>query len=209
MITLFIDTADKYLNVSLYESNKVLSFFKEENDLTLSSKLLPVIKGVLEKGNINKKEVDQIMIVTGPGSFTGVRMGVTVAKTYAYSLNKKVIPISKLEVMASTYFEGAYILSLIDARANYVYAGLYDKDLNNIISDSYLSIEELLDKLKPYTNIVVSSYDDIDIGLEVIKPEENIDRILSKHFNDQGVNPHSLNPVYLKRTEAEEKHDKN
>jgi len=41
------------------------------------------------------------------------------------------------------------------------------------------------------------------------KPEENIDRILSKHFNDQGVNPHSLNPVYLKRTEAEEKHDKN
>jgi tRNA A37 threonylcarbamoyladenosine modification protein TsaB len=119
------------------------------------------------------------------------------------------VGISKLELLASTSFEEDYVLAVIDARANYVYAGLYDKDLNNVIKDSYLSIEELLDKIKPYNNIVVATYDDIDLGIKKILPEENIDKIVKKYINDKGVNAHKLNPIYLKRTEAEEKYDKN
>jgi tRNA threonylcarbamoyladenosine biosynthesis protein TsaB len=209
MITLFIDTADKYLSINLYKEMNLISFFKEQNDLNLSSRLVPVLKSVIEKSNIDKKEIDKIMVVTGPGSFTGTRMGVTVAKTYAYALNKEIVGISKLELLASTSFEEKYILSVMDARANYVYAGLYDKELNNVIKDSYLSIEELLDKIKPYTNIVMATYDDIDLGIKKILPEENIDRIVNKYINDRGINAHKLNPTYLKRTEAEEKYDKN
>jgi tRNA threonylcarbamoyladenosine biosynthesis protein TsaB len=209
MITLFIDTADKYLSINLYKEMNLISFFKEQNDMNLSSRLVPILKGVIEKSNIDKKEIDKIMVVTGPGSFTGIRMGVTVAKTYAYALNKEIVGISKLELLASTSFEEDYVLAVIDARANYVYAGLYDKDLNNVIKDSYLSIEELLDKIKPYNNIVVATYDDIDLGIKKILPEENIDKIVKKYINDKGVNAHKLNPIYLKRTEAEEKYDKN
>lgn len=209
MITLFLDTADKLLSIYLYKDENVLSFFRAQNDHNLSSKLVPTMVEVIKEANVSKKEVDQIICVTGPGSFTGIRMGVTLAKTYGYFMKKKVIPVSKLEVMASTKFEGDYILSLIDARANYVYAGLYDKNLNSVIDDAYLSIDELLNKLKPYSNIVVASYGDVDLGLKVINPDENINKILLKHINDEGVNPHKLNPNYLKRTEAEENNDKN
>lgn len=209
MITLFIDTADKYLSIYLFKNNEILSFFREKNDLNLSSKLVPTIAKVIEKGSIQKNEVNQIMVVTGPGSFTGIRMGVTVAKTYAYALGIKVIPVSKLEVLSSFDKSDELILSLIDARANYVYGGLYDSNLNCLMNDAYLSTEELLDKIKPYKNVKISSYDDINIDIKVVLPEENIIKIVEKHLNDEGVNPHKLNPNYLKRTEAEEKNDKN
>jgi tRNA threonylcarbamoyladenosine biosynthesis protein TsaB len=207
MITLFIDTADKNLTVALIKDKEIMAISKEDNDVKLSSRLVPTMQELIDS-KINKKDIDNIIVVNGPGSFTGTRMGVTVAKTYAWALNKKVNAVSKLELMATTPFEGDFIMPIIDARHNYVYAGLYDHNLNEIMPNLYLSIEELLSKLPKDKHIIMVSNDELNLGFKTISPIENISTIVNKHLNDEGINPHQLNPNYLKRTEAEEKlHD--
>ena len=88
-------------------------------------------------------DVKRIYVGYGPGSFTGVRIGLTIAKTYAYTLNIKLVPISSLQILASTIEEDE-IVSLIDARRGYVFAGVYDKELNSIIDDCYIDLNYLI-----------------------------------------------------------------
>lgn len=205
MINLFIDTANTDLVIAITDKDKILYLYDEVNDTNLSIKLVPELKNALDKVNIEADDVDNIYIVYGPGSFTGTRMGVTVAKTWAWALKKKVIPVSELEVLATTKVESDYILSLIDARHEHVYAGLYDQLGNSIIEDQYISVKELLTKLPKDKTITIVSNEEFDLGYEVIKPNKNIMMIINRHENDLGVNPHKLNPNYLKKTEAEEK----
>ena len=88
---------------------------------------------------------------------------------------------------------------MIDARRGNVFAGIYDEDLNIIKKDSLISLEELTSKLNEDYELI--SYDDIKNSL---KPNIDILKIIAKHKSDKGVNPHNLNPNYLKLTEAEE-----
>ena len=203
MISLFLDTCNHNIYIGLLKDNKLIDSINFINDNNLSEKLLPSIKDILDRNKIDKKSMQKIYVSIGPGSFTGIRIGVTVAKTIAWSLKIKIVPISSLEVMASTS-NSSYICPMIDARRGYVYAGLYDKDLNNIIEDKYIELVELLDKVKNY-NAEFISYD--SLVSNNIEPNPNIEKIVSKHSNDLKVNPHSVNPIYLKRTEAEEKND--
>ena len=110
----------------------------------------------------------------------------------AYTLNIPIVPISSLEVMAS----GNGGTALINARRGYVFAGTYDNDLNNVYPDSYVLMNDSL--AKPYI-----SYDSFDF--ETLKPNIDVLKVVKKHENDESVNPHTINPNYLKLTEAEEK----
>ncbi len=202
MISLFLDTCNHKIIIGLLKDNKLVDSINFVNDNNLSEKLLPSIKTILDNNCIDKKDLDNIYVSIGPGSFTGIRIGVTVAKTIAWALKIKIIPISSLEVMASTS-ESDYICPIIDARRGFVYSGLYDNKLNNIIEDKYINLDELLNNLDK-DNIEFVSYDDIVDGIE---PNPNIEKIVNKHCDDKGINPHSVNPIYLKRTEAEEKND--
>ena len=94
---------------------------------------------------MKKNQIDNIFIVNGPGSFTGTRIGVTVAKVMAWSLNIDIIPISSLEIMASYDSDKKYVCSFIDARRGFVFAGVYDKELNTYMEDK---AEETEDKAK-------------------------------------------------------------
>jgi len=202
MISLFLDTCNHKIIIGLLKDNKLVDSINFVNDNNLSEKLLPSIKTILDNNCIDKKDLDNIYVSIGPGSFTGIRIGVTVAKTIAWALKIKIIPISSLEVMASTS-ESYYICPIIDARRGFVYSGLYDNKLNNIIEDKYINLDELLINLDK-DNVEFVSYDDIVDGIE---PNPNIEKIVNKHCDDKGINPHSVNPIYLKRTEAEEKND--
>lgn len=202
MISLFLDTCNHKIIIGLLKDNKLVDSINFVNDNNLSEKLLPSIKTILDNNCIDKKDLDNIYVSIGPGSFTGIRIGVTVAKTIAWALKIKIIPISSLEVMASTS-ESDYICPIIDARRGFVYSGLYDNKLNNIIEDKYINLDELLINLDK-DNVEFVSYDDIVDGIE---PNPNIEKIVNKHCDDKGINPHSVNPIYLKRTEAEEKND--
>lgn len=203
MISLFLDTASHNMIIGIYKDTEELYLLIEENDNQLSEKLLPAIKNAFDSTSISIKDVERIYVVNGPGSFTGIRIGCTVAKTMAWTLKKEIVPISELELLASTDTDGNNKLALIDARRDCVYAGVYDKELNVIEPDCYTSLESVLSSKENDT--VVISHDSFDMG--TMLPKVNIPSIIEKHKNNQPINPHSLNPNYLKRTEAEEKYD--
>lgn len=203
MISLFLDTCNHNIIIGLLKNNKLIVSINFINDNNLSEKLLPSIKEILNKNGIDKKELSCVYVSVGPGSFTGIRIGVTVAKTIAWSLKIKIIPVSSLEVIASTS-NSEYICPIIDARRGYVYAGLYDKNLNKVMEDKYIELDKLLTVLKKY-NVEFIGYD--NLISKTLEPNPNIEKIVNKHMNDRSINPHSINPIYLKRTEAEEKND--
>ena len=196
MISLFLDTASHNLIAGIYKDTEQLALNIEENDNNLSKRILPFIDKTIKQAEINVKDINKIFVVNGPGSFTGIRIGVAVAKTIAWSLKIDICPISELEVIASAKTTKA--ISLIDARRGYVYAGMYE-NLKNIMEDKYVELDKLK---KEYKDITLLSYDNIE-GAEI--PKLNIKKIIKKHLKNKSVNPHSLNPSYLKKTEAEEK----
>lgn len=202
MISLFLDTCNKNIVIGLLEDNKLIDKTVYINDNNLSEKLLPSIKELLEKNNIRVNNLNRIYVSVGPGSFTGIRIGLTVAKVMSWSLKIDIIPISSLEAIASTDSDYNYICPMIDARRGYVYASLYDKELNNIIKDQYIKQEDFTNLLKDYKYEIVSYESDN-------KPILNIEKIVAKHVNDKSINPHKINPIYLKLTEAEEKRNDN
>ena len=205
MIYLFIDTSISYPTISLVKDNKILFEFHDEIKSDMSSKILPVIKDALSKNNLSLDLVDKIFVVTGPGSFTGVRIGVTIAKTIAWALNKKIIPLSSLEYMASTNTDKKFIIPMIDARRGNVFGGIYDNNLNIIKEDSLISIDDLLENINE-DEFELVSYDSIN---NTVVPKPDVIKIINKHLNDIGINPHEIKPNYLKLTEAEENRLKN
>lgn len=186
---LFIDTCSNCLIISTIINNKIDYFFIDKNNNDTSSKVMKVLKEAV--ADINT--VDKIFVVNGPGSFTGIRVGVTIAKTIGFCLNIPIIKLSELELLATTNTNTKYNVSLIDARRGYVYVGIYDKDLNCYLQDQHI----LLNDIKyPDSYTIIDNYDNIDL-IKMIK----------KHEFDDPINPHDLKPNYLKRTEAEEKLD--
>ena len=200
MMYLLIDTSLKYPTVSIVEEDKILYLFHEEIDSDMSSKIMPMIDEGFKNINKNIIDIDKIFVVNGPGSFTGVRIGVTIAKTIAWALKKDIVTISSLELMATTKVDTNYIVPIIDARRGNVFAGIYDKDLNIIKDDKLINLEELKNSID--SNYTIISYDLNNIDIDVLK-------IINKHKNDKSLNPHEVNPNYLKLTEAEESRIKN
>ena len=196
MKCLLIDTATSYLIVSIVIDNEVVYLYNKEEGHRMSEMVMPVIAEAFEKASIKPDDLDMIMATTGPGSFTGIRVGLTVAKTMAWALKIPAIPISTLEVMVSGYNNDKNV-ALINARRSFVYCGVYDGALNVISEDCY----EGIDNVNFDGNLV--SYD--DFSFKVNKPEIDVLKVVNKHKDDKPVNPHLLNPKYLKKTEAEEK----
>lgn len=192
---LFINSATTNLVVAIVINYKVTYLYNENDGNDTSYKIMPIVEEAFANSNIKPKDIDKIFIVNGPGSFTGIRVGLTVAKVMAYSLNIPIFPISSLEVMASGYDED--VISLIDARRGYFYAGGYDKKLDSFYSDKYVKFN------KNDFNCKFVSFD--KLSFETLFPKLDLIKIIKKHENDDSVNPHLLNPNYLKLTEAEEK----
>lgn len=199
MRSLFINTSSFFMSVAILEDDNILYEKNEEIISDMASKIVPFIELSFDNVSFDIKDIDKIFIVTGPGSFTGIRVGVTAAKTIAWALKKDIIPISSLECLATTKTDKRYIIPAIDARRGYVFAGVYDKDLNNIVNDYYTKLEDLEEYI---IEGMIISYDNIE---ESIKPKIDIAKIVSLHKNDATVNPHEIKPNYLKLTEAEEK----
>lgn len=196
---LFIDTSSSFINIAIIENDNIVFNYHEKVDKDMSNKIIPIIDKGFQNCTFELKDINKIFVVNGPGSFTGVRIGVTVAKTIAWSLDIDIIPISSLQFLATTPSTKKYLVPMIDARRGNVFAGIYDQELNNIFSDQLISYEQLIKKLNDNYEQISYDFD------EIVVPNCNIIRIIHKHLNDSPSNPHLLNPNYLKLTEAEEK----
>lgn len=204
MIVLYIDTSSDYLYSGIVIEDKLVSSIKKKYEKDLSKEALPQVIELFNKANIIPKDLDKIIVVNGPGSFTGIRIGITIAKTIAWALNINITPISGLIAMAISCNNDTYKMPLIDARRGYVYGAIYDKDNNEVIKDSHINLQELLDKSKDL-DIEAITNNDLDINIKKESYDPDILKIV-KHFEENdGINPHLVNPIYLKKTEAEEK----
>lgn len=200
---LVIDTCTSSLIISIIQNDKILAIHEEKLNSDMSTKIIPVMQELFNNLNMEPKDIDKIFVAVGPGSFTGIRIGVTVAKTFAWSLNIPIVPFSSLELMATTNIKEDYIVPIINARRDFVYAGIYDEHLTVIEKDKYISIEDLKNKLQD-KNYSFVSYDAFE-NLTVTEPSINVLKIVEKYKNVEAVNPHKINPNYLKLTEAEMK----
>ena len=204
MRVLYIDTSSDYLYSGIVVDDKLVSSIKKKYEKDLSKEALPKIIELFDETNITPKDLDKIIVVNGPGSFTGIRIGITIAKTIAWALNINITPISGLTAMAISSNTNTYKMPLIDARRGYVYGAIYDKDNNKVIEDSHIELKELLDKSKDL-DIEVITNNDLEINIKKESYDPDILKIV-KHFEtSDGINPHLVNPIYLKKTEAEEK----
>ncbi len=208
MISLFIDTSSKDVSIALIRDGEILSKITECIPNEHSIYTVSYIDKCLKECKLAPEEVDMIMVVNGPGSFKGVRIGVTIAKTYGYLLQKKVIPVSSLKMLAIG-MNSDYILALIDAKHDNYYMGLFDRDYNEVIPSQFANRDMVLEVIEKYDPVMVSN-DDIDVnGVAIKKRELDIGAIVSYYENDEGVNVHMLNPNYLKLPQPmEEENDK-
>lgn len=203
MISLFIDTSSSCLNIALLNDNNIIKIKSILLGKDLSKEALYEIKCLIESANLKPNDIDRVVCVSGPGSFTGLRVGVTISKVFCFSLNKQLYSLSTLSFMASSIKDSDYIVPVIDARRNFVYAGIYDKNYKSVLSDRYIGINKLKEEVSllkgKITYVSMDNFDDLDVVKfvpDVSNTFKNIPLILENHF--------MFEPKYLKLTEAEE-----
>lgn len=207
---LYLDTSSSFLYAGIIEDNRLIDSICEEMASDLSKIALLKISNMFTNNNLKPNDIDKILVVNGPGSFTGIRVGITIAKTYAWGLKKDITTVTSLEAMAiSSNFKG-YKVPLIDARRGYVYASIFDENNNEIFKACHISLELLKEKINELgKDVVIITNDDIDLEYNKEEYKPDILKIVQNYKDRENVNPHLVNPEYLKLTEAEEKNNKN
>ena len=192
MNRLFIDTSTKYLCIGIAKDEKVIYKFQQEAIKKQSELTIPFLQKALKENNLELKDIDELTVTIGPGSFTGIRIGMCVAKVLA-SLNN--IPLKAISSLNSYASLGKKIV-ILDAKAKRVYLGIYN-DNKKVIDECVVEISTLKEMLKDYPDydVVLDSYL-IDLDSEEIDVIENMNRI--SLISDVVENIDSLVPIYLK-----------
>ena len=206
MRILYIDTSSSYLYTAIVEDKKLLGEVKEEFGQSLSEVALPKIVSVFTENNIKPEQIDKIIVVNGPGSFTGIRIGITIAKVYSWSLNIPITTITSLEAMMLSNEKDAYKVPVIDARRQYVFGAIYDSNNRQILKPQHIKIEDLKQEMASLDNyVVITNNEDLEEDFDKIEAyNPNILKIVEYFKDKEPINPHAVNPDYLKLTEAEE-----
>lgn len=210
MNSLLIDTSNQPLSVALMRDEEVLAQKTTDTKQNHSVQLMPAINELFEQSTITKHDLDAIIVAEGPGSYTGLRIGVTVAKTLAFALNTKLYGVSSLEALAATVNEQHKLLvPIFDARRQAVYAGIYkwhEQQMISIMEDQYITIEELLEQVHSYAQPYVFIGRDTE-RLEDALDGEMIDQLPQAHVMKklikESVDIHTFVPKYHKLAEAE------
>lgn len=173
MIWLGIDTANTPLSIAIVQDGVLV--LEENAGLAINHSLraMPAIESLLEKAGFVPSEIDAIAVSEGPGSYTGVRIGVTIAKTLAWTLDKPLVGVSSLKALAANacYFNGI-ICPVFDARRGNVYGAAYrleNGELVSIFEDGHYSLDELLTFLEQQSSQVLFVGKDAKIHEVVIE----------------------------------------
>lgn len=221
MNILAIDTSNQVLGVALLNDEQVIGEVVTNLAKNHSVRLMPAIDNLMREVAMTPDQLDKIIVARGPGSYTGVRIGLTTAKALAWSLNIPIVGVSSLEILAyqGKFFNGL-ICPFFDARRGLVFAGVYqwtNGKLNAVYVEGNMLMEELLRKLakekkevlflSPDISIYKDSINSILGGLSVI-PEGPYHLAKPSNMVLAGIdrvpdNTHGLTPNYLRLAEAE------
>lgn len=224
MKILAIDTSGPNCSVAVLDEQKIIANFNINIGKTHSETLLPLVDELSKFSNISLNDVDIFACCIGPGSFTGIRIGIATVKGFALSLNKPVIAVSTLEGLAYNIstFDGL-VCSILDAKNNNVYAALYKLNSAPEIVGDYLtdSIDSLIEEIKKHHKKVLF------VGDGAISYHEKLQNELKEnafftpyHLNEQSAvsiakaafdkynknkieTVDNLHPLYLRKSQAE------
>lgn len=218
MRILAVDTSAVCASVGVTENGKILSESSINTGLTHSRTLMPMIDSTLKNGEIDLDSIDYFACSVGPGSFTGIRIGVAAIKGLADGLKKKCIPVSTLEALAYN-LQGrcCTAVSVMDARCNQVYCGIFlvdGEEITRLTEDMALKIDELEKILPDYENVVFvgdgARLCHTKLGYEIAPAGQLYQRGSSVAFateksfsEEKTVTAAELMPAYLRLPQAE------
>jgi tRNA threonylcarbamoyladenosine biosynthesis protein TsaB len=215
MILLATDTSGKHGSIALAECHdtcKVLEVISLSGG-TFSAQLVPQIAGLLAKHGFSKRDIDAFAVASGPGSFTGLRVGLAAIKALAEVLQKPVAAVSLLEAVAEMSHSRGKILAVLDAGRNEVYAGEYEiKDSeSHVISERLIPREQCFESAEDWT--IVTPDENLAQaarlkGLRVEQVEyprsDAIARLGWRKIQaGRTVSPEELEANYIRRSDAE------
>lgn len=220
MKILAVDSSAKACSVCLVDDNKIIGEFFINTALTHSQTLVPMIEAVLKNTSTDLSQVEAFAVSAGPGSFTGVRIGVAAVKGIAMPLNKPCYSVSTLEAMAyNLLFEDCVVCSVMDARCKQVYNALFEvsgRKLSRLCHDRALAIDELAEDLKSFNKPIVlvgdgaeicyNSYKELNLNISLAPENVRYQRASGVAFASQGkesMTAAELMPTYLRLPQAE------
>jgi tRNA threonylcarbamoyladenosine biosynthesis protein TsaB len=227
---LALDTSGSNCSVCIIDDNSVIAEFNVNSGTTHSQNLMPMINDMIKYAIISLEDIDVFACSIGPGSFTGLRIGIATIKGMALSLNKPAIGVPSLVGLAYNipYFKGL-ICPIIDAKNNNVYSGVFEYANNPILMGSYISadLDTLINVLKQKENDILFvgdgavSYKDklveefgeralftpihLNNQLSISIAKAALDKAKLGEYDDYNT----LSPLYLKKSQAERMLDLN
>lgn len=227
MRILALDSSATSASVALADDGFILGEFYINTSLTHSQTLMMMVKSLLDNTKTDIKSIDAFAVSVGPGSFTGVRIGVSAIKGMAYALNKPCIPVSTLYAMAFNLIGlgESLVCSVMDARCNKLYNAFFEvsnNKVNRIEEDRAISIDDLKNEItNKYNNKIVNLVGDgANLCYNNLNKEVHNLRLLPGHLlyqrafgvSQAGVSLYNeaaflsasdLSPVYLRMPQAE------
>ena len=219
MKVLGIDTSTRTTAIGLIEDDEVLAEYNLRGRVSHSESVTDMIEEIFKKFEFSLDDIDLIAVGIGPGSFTGLRIGITIAKVLAFSLDKDLIGVSSL--VANGMSDYGKVAAIVDARRGNVYGSIIDndKDPEVLFEDSLLPFERFKEELDKYDEVTL-------VGLDAEKFLEELPQAkLSKNKGMKGTNIARLGliqykkngpvdifglvPNYLKLSQAEAQYEKN
>ncbi|MCM3719842.1 tRNA (adenosine(37)-N6)-threonylcarbamoyltransferase complex dimerization subunit type 1 TsaB [Fictibacillus phosphorivorans] len=222
MKVLAIDTSNLVMGIAVMDEGKVLGEYITNLKKNHSIRVMPAIEQLMKETGVKPAELDRIVVAKGPGSYTGVRIGVTIAKTLAWTLKKELVGVSSLEVLAQSgkYFNG-FTVPLFDARRTQVFTGLYGQadsgEFKNRWEDRIILLKDWLEKLQTTDKKTLFVGNDLSLHQETISEVLGSQAVFGE-VCDHNPRPselgrigmqreaddiHSFTPSYLQLAEAE------
>ena len=226
MKILAVDTSSKLCSVAILEDKNLIKKLELDNGLTHSETLMPLIQQLLNECSLSLNTINLLVSDIGPGSFTGIRIGVSSCKAFSDSLNIPCVGISSLEVLAYNIQNDGIICSTIDCKNNNCYFALYELNSGNynvLIEPCAKSVNDVLDLLNSqYYNKCISFvgdgipseklhsiYDnnaDSEVTKNIISSYLNVENLgtagYKKFINNKKIGEEIL-PLYLKKPQAQ------
>lgn len=221
MKILAVDTSSNVASAAIVDDNKLVCECVLNNKLTHSQTIMPIIDEVFKKSELNPLDIDVFAVSNGPGSFTGLRIGVTTIKGLAHAVNKPVCGVNTLEALAYNLPFCPYIIApIMDARREQVYNAFYKWEsgvLKEIAEPRAISLDDCMNELLNIGEKVVFLGDGVSVFRDKIKDTLKEQALFAPQLactqraacvaeaakNKETINYGKLAPLYLRKSQAE------
>ena len=221
MLLLGVDSSSQAATAAVIKDGEILCEYTQNQNKTQSVKMLPMIERMLSDVELTVHDIDVFACGVGPGSFTGVRIGVSTVRGFAKTLEKGAIPVNALEILANNVPSEARVIALVSARENECYCALYENN-KEVLAPSVKTLEEIVELSKEAPALFIGDgavlngafFEEAIPGVRIAQGKSNLISAASlaevayqKAQNGEVGTAESLIPLYLRKSQAEREYE--